>query len=86
MKRLKFRLIGSPADYYAGEQRAYDVVSDGVTIGVVQADWLPHPSIPGETVSGFSFTASDGSRRSGCGRTRKAAVEDAYVVEQEIRR
>jgi hypothetical protein len=76
-RALKFRLHGKPSDYFEGELRQYDVVYRGDTIGVCDADWHPHPTIPGaEPVKGFTFSGRDGKR--GDGTTRAAAVLAAY--------
>lgn len=76
-RSLKFRLIGSPADFMAGDDRSYDVFYRGQHIGEVGNDYVP-TSIEGEPARGFSYAGIDG--RTGMGRTRAAAVLDAYVV------
>lgn len=73
-KGLKFRLTGS--DYLPGDDREYAVLYQGREIGTVGIDWLPS-SVPGEPVRGFSYAGWD--NRGGMGRTRAAAVLDAYA-------
>lgn len=75
-KNTKFFLIGKPSEYFPGEQRAYRVQHDGTTIGTVEGTFIVGP-VEGEPVAGFAFSTYNGTKR-GTGRTRIAAVRDAY--------
>lgn len=76
-RSLKFRAAYVPeGGYMTGDDRTYDVVHRGVTIGIVERAWLPSAVDGGEPVAGFGFRHNDG--RGGEGRTRAAAVRAAW--------
>lgn len=65
------RFVVDGRDYIAGDDRAYDVYHHGVHLGMVE----PGFGFEGGRVWDFS---SDRDNRRGSGRTRAAAVRDAY--------
>lgn len=74
-RRLTFRLDGS--GYVAGDERAYEVVHRGLTIGLVERAWVPAATPGAEPLHGWWFVSNDGSRR-GLGLTRAAAVLEGW--------
>lgn len=77
-RSLQFSLIGSPSDYVAGDDRAYDVLSRGLSIGIVEPGWRPNAIPEAEPVRCWDFRSCDGTK-SGQGATRADAVLDAYA-------
>lgn len=79
-RRLRFKLQGDALDYGAGDERSYNVVYRGITIGFVEREWQVSAKPDGEPTPGWGFRHDDG--RHGSGATRAAAVIDAYEREQ----
>jgi len=75
-RRIKFALIGESSDYVEGDERPYDVIVSGYTVGVVERGFEPHARIVGETVEVW-HAGIDGVGH-GTGRTRAEAVVNAY--------
>lgn len=79
-RALRFKLTDVPdGGYQVDDERAYDVVYRGRTIGTVERCWLL-PGIPGDPPpAGWAFV-SDDRRHSGEGRTRADAVMAAFLL------
>lgn len=74
---LKFRLTYIPeGGYIEGDERTYDVIYRGCTIGTVGRCYLPSPVEGGLPLDGWAF--ADYGGRVGDGLTRAAAVLSAW--------
>lgn len=73
--RLRFEVAGS--GYLPGDDRPYDVWHGGRLLGVVEKDWAPAARPGGDLVAVWNFRSADHARI-GQGRTRAAAVLDAF--------
>ena len=73
--RPRFELIGSPADFYSGEEREYRVIVRGRNVGILGVNWEPGRVEDSEPIRGWACTLSSGKR--GYGRTRAAAANAA---------
>jgi len=74
-RKLSFNLIGS--GYVEGDERSYEVIHRGVTLGVVERSWLVAAKEGGEPPLGWAYRSAD-SKLSGEGPSRAAAVLAAY--------
>lgn len=69
-RNTKFKVVGSGADYYEGEDRPYEVYVNGQMVGYVERTWGSESE---NFVERWAFGGAEG-------KTRLAAVQNAYAV------